>query len=257
MIEIKALANLLLASNNAVALTGAGMSTDSGIPDFRSDTGVWNKLNPELISIDTLTENPDVFYRHFKLFAKTAEGKVPNKGHFLLAELEKLGFIKRVVTQNVDGFHSLAGSKDVLEMHGNFKNALCMKCGRIYHYGLIQRELDKENYCPKSPCCGATLRPSVVLFGDNLPITYHRFANEEIFNVDFLLIIGTSLEVYPAAYLPDRIRRYAIINKSKTGKDNGARVVIHDSISDTLEKLVKELKRILPGEQGKDSAATK
>jgi len=243
MKDIVKLADYLLSSNNCMALTGAGMSTESGIPDFRSEfTGIWNTMDPGLICRSVLKSEPEVFYKHFKLLAQMGKGAKPNAGHYALAELEHMGIIKRVLTQNIDGFHTMAGSKNVLEMHGNFNHAICMRCGETYPYQLIQEELDKDHYHPLSPCCKATLRPSVVLFGDNLPVEYHQFTSDELVKVDFLLVMGTSLEVYPVADLPMAVGRYAIINKNKTIKDDGAKVVIHDSISNALNQLLYEIK---------------
>lgn len=249
MNDIVKLADYLMLSKNAMALTGAGISTESGIPDFRTRlTGIWTKLDPSLICYSVLKDEPEVFYKNFKLFAQITEGAKPNKGHHILAELQQMGIIKRVLTQNVDGFHTIAGSKNVLEMHGNFNYAICMNCGKIYPYQLIQDELNKDHYHPKSPCCGDTLRPSVVLFGDRLPMEYHQFEAEDLMNVDFLLVMGTSLEVYPVADLPKAVGYYAIINKAKTKQDYKAKVVIHDSIGNTLDKLINNIKSRSIGE---------
>ncbi|MBP2639860.1 MAG: Sir2 [Firmicutes bacterium] len=243
MNDIVKLADYLLSSNNVMALTGAGMSTESGIPDFRSEfTGIWNTMDPGLICYSVLKDDPEVFYKHFKLLAQMGKGTKPNAGHYVLAELEHMGIIKRVLTQNIDGFHTMAGSKNVLEVHGNFNHAICMNCGERYVYQLIQDELDKENYHPLSTCCKATLRPSVVVFGDSLPMEYHQFLRDELGKVDFLLVMGTSLEVYPVADLPSAVGRYAMINKKKTRKDFGAKIVIHDSISHALNQLLYEIK---------------
>ncbi|HEY3424677.1 MAG TPA: Sir2 family NAD-dependent protein deacetylase [Negativicutes bacterium] len=242
MMEVVRLCELLLNSKNAIAFTGAGMSTESGIPDFRSPgTGLWEKLDPALLHISVLRSDPETYYKNFKLFAAMGQGHQPNAGHFALAKLEEMGLIKKVVTQNVDSFHTISGSKNVLEVHGHLRECSCMKCGKVFPYKILADYLQRNEYRPLSPCCHQILRSAVVNFGDSLPYEFHAFMTNELPAVDFCLVIGTSLAVYPAAQIPEQVDKVAIINKTATAQDSKAQLVIHDSIGSTLEALVEEV----------------
>jgi NAD-dependent deacetylase len=235
---------MLIESNNAIAFTGAGMSTESGVPDFRTPgTGIWSKLDPALLHIRVLQQSPERYYKNFKLFAALGQGTQPNAGHFALAELEKMGLIKKVVTQNVDSFHTLAGNKNVLEVHGHLRECSCMKCGKVFPYKILDEYLQHDEYHPLSPCCGRLLRPAVVNFGDSLPQAFNTFMMQELPAVDFCLVLGTGLEVYPAAQIPEEVKKIAIVNKTATAQDRKAEVVIHDAIGSTLTALVEEILR--------------
>lgn len=240
--EIEALAAMLKTKNYIIAFTGAGISTESGIPDFRSQkTGLWEKINPELLSVRTLKSNPESFYRYFRVLQEAAAGKVPNDGHNALAELSRLGIIRSVVTQNIDGLHQKAGSKRVFEVHGNLEKCRCIGCKAEYPYEVLDKEIRQGNYWPKSPCCGKMLRPSVVLFGDMMADDFSK-AQQEAFRSDFCLVIGTSLTVYPAAQIPQEVGQYAIINRDNTQLDDGAAVRISQPIGKALSALCECLK---------------
>lgn len=246
--EVVRLCELLMNSKNAIAFTGAGMSTESGIPDFRSPgTGLWEKLDPGLLHIDVLRSDPETYYKNFKLFAALGQGHKPNPGHYALAKLEEMGLIRKVVTQNVDSFHTLAGSKNVLEVHGHLRECSCMKCGKVYPYKILDDALQQNQFQPLSPCCHHLLRSAVVNFGDSLPDEFYTFMRNELPAVDFCLVLGTSLAVYPAAQIPEYVSKIAIVNKTATAQDRKAELVIHDSIGSTLEALVEEVvKRRFP-----------
>jgi NAD-dependent deacetylase len=218
-------------SENIVFFGGAGVSTESGIPDFRSVDGLYNqKYNypPEtIISHSFFMKKTDEFYDFYinnMIFLEA----MPNMAHIRLAELEKLGKLKAVITQNIDGLHQKAGSKNVLELHGSIHRNYCMKCGKFYDVNSIV----KSNGIPKCSC-GGTIKPDVVLYEESLDQDIMEKSIEYIMNADVLIIGGTSLVVYPAAGLINYYRgnKLVLINKSSTALDKKANLIINDSIA--------------------------
>ncbi|HHY60669.1 MAG TPA: NAD-dependent deacylase [Clostridia bacterium] len=195
--KIAELAKMLTNAFHAVVLTGAGMDTESNIPDFRSKTGWWSQVDPKKVaSVDTLEENYDLFYEFNRINLELLEKYQPHQGHYVLAKLEEQGLIAAVATQNITGFHQAAGSKKVYELHGNLRNFYCHHCGT---------PATREEFLQKKSCrhCGQkVLRPNVVLFGESLPPEAWRNAVNSIEKSDLLIVIGTSLEVYPVNQLP-------------------------------------------------------
>jgi NAD-dependent deacetylase len=237
--KIAALGELLMGANYAIAFTGAGISTESGIPDFRSPgSGLWEKIDPELLSARTLRTDPALFYRYWREMEKAVAGKLPNKGHAALAELSRLGRLRAVVTQNIDGLHQQAGSKRVFEVHGNLTSCRCMACKDEFPAAVLREQLAAGAEVPLSPCCQAVLRPSVVLFGDRMADDFAA-AQQEAFRSDFALVVGTSLTVYPAAEIPLAVGRFAIVNRDETGYDDRAELRIAGPIGETLAKVVE------------------
>jgi NAD-dependent deacetylase len=236
--QIANLAHLLMESKKVLVLSGAGMSTESGIPDFRTPGGLYSKRPQITLSFPVLKDEPEEFFETFRLFCEAFEGTQPNKGHFALAKLEEMGYIHKIVTQNVDGFHQQAGSNNVLEAHGHLRESICMTCGKVYDFDVLYKQLKYGDSYPMSECCQSTLRPSVTLFYENLPQEFEQFMNNELHTYDFALILGTSLTVYPAANIAGEVNNIAIINKSSTEFDTRAEVVIRDSIGKTLEAVV-------------------
>lgn len=239
MEEIRKAVEILLSSNYAVALTGAGISTPSGIPDFRSPgSGLWEKVNPMAVaSIFAFRVRPKAFFDWFRPLGRTLLEAQPNPAHYALARLEEAGFLKAVITQNIDGLHQKAGSRRVLELHGNLREAQCMKCRRIIPTeGLWEKFLESEEV-PRCEC-GGILKPRVVLFGEPLPRGIMMEALGEVHNCDVMLIAGSSLEVYPAAELPtlayQRGARLIVINLQTTYADAVADVVIHKDVAQVL-----------------------
>lgn len=229
------LRDMIMSSSNIVFFGGAGVSTESGIPDFRSVDGLYNmkyKYPPEqILSHSFLKKEPEEFYRFYrdKILIKDIK---PNKAHFVLAELEKLGKLKAIITQNIDGLHQLAGSKNVVELHGSTLRNYCDSCGQTYDIDYMY----KAEGVPKCKHCGGIVRPDVVLYEEPLDNQSISKAIEYISNADMLIIAGTSLIVYPAAsfinyYVGDKL---VIINKGITPKDEVADLIIHDSIGKTL-----------------------
>lgn len=229
-------------SDCIVFFGGAGVSTESGIPDFRSQDGLYSqqwKYPPEtIISRSFFDANPVEFYRFYreKLIIKNIE---PNTAHFQLAKMEEKGKLKAVVTQNIDGLHQKAGSRNVFELHGSTLRNFCMDCGAEYGIDFIA---ESENSPDKLPCCakcGGLVKPDVVLYEESLDQNVINGAVNAIKNADTLIIGGTSLVVYPAAGLIDYFRgkNIVLINKSATAGDAKANLVIHESIGKVLGML--------------------
>ena len=226
----------ILIAKRITALTGAGMSEESGIPTFRDKGGFWEHFDPnEYAHIDTFYTNPEKPWQMMRAFQQKVKA-VPNPGHLALAELEKLGYLQVIITQNVDNLHQQAGNTDVIEFHGNFRRAICLSCGRYYKMG----ELDLERLPPHCECKGV-LKPDAVFFGEPIPGEAFSRATEVSRNCKLMLVIGTSAVVYPAATMPI------------VAKQNGASVIevnpeptsLSGSISDYI--LLGKAGEILPG----------
>lgn len=239
MDKIQQLQNMISESNNIVFFGGAGVSTESGIPDFRSVDGLYHQqydYPPETILSHTFyRRNPEEFYRFYrnKMLCLDAE---PNAAHKKLAELEAAGKLRAVVTQNIDGLHQKAGSKKVLELHGSVLRNYCEKCGKFFDAEYI---LHGEGV-PKCDDCGGSIKPDVVLYEEGLDQRTITESIEAISEADMLIIGGTSLVVYPAAGLVDYYRgnKLVLINKSVTSMDSKADLVISDSIGKVLGQIV-------------------
>lgn len=224
------LKELINGSNNIVFFGGAGVSTESGIPDFRSTDGLYHQeydYPPEtILSHSFFMRNPEEFYRFYKNKMLCLDAK-PNMAHKKLAELEKAGKLKAVITQNIDGLHQAAGSKEVLELYGSVHRNYCMKCGKSYD---AEYMLHAEGVPTCS--CGGRIKPDVVLYEEGLDMTVMARAIQAIQDADMLIIGGTSLIVYPAAGLIDYYRgnKLVVINMSVTSQDKNADLVIQEPI---------------------------
>lgn len=233
--QIRELAALVGDSDNIVFFGGAGVSTESGIPDFRSQDGLYHQqydYPPEEILSHTFYEHmPDEFFRFYR-DKLLIEGAKPNKAHLTLAKWEKEGRLKAVITQNIDGLHQAAGSKNVLELHGSTLRNYCERCHTFYDAGFIRNSAGVP-VCPK---CGGRIKPDVVLYEEGLDMDTLESAASYIRNADVLIIGGTSLVVYPAAGLIDYYRghKLVLINKSATSRDAEADLVIKAPIGETL-----------------------
>lgn len=229
-------------ADSIVFFGGAGVSTESGIPDFRSQDGLYSqqwKYPPEtIISRSFFDANPVEFYRFYreKLIIKNIE---PNTAHFQLAKMEEKGKLKAVVTQNIDGLHQKAGSKNVFELHGSTLRNFCMDCGAEYGTDFIAESENSPDKLPRCEKCGGLVKPDVVLYEESLDQNVINGAVNAIKNADTLIIGGTSLVVYPAAGLIDYFRgkNIVLINKSATAGDARANLVIHESIGKVLGML--------------------
>ena len=233
--KIEQLQQIIDGSNNIVFFGGAGVSTESGIPDFRSQDGLYHmkyKYPPEtIISHTFFVRKPDEFYRFYKDKMLALDAK-PNAAHLKLAELEQAGKLKAVITQNIDGLHQKAGSRNVLELHGSVLRNYCTSCGAFYDAEFIA----KSEGIPKCTSCGATVKPDVVLYEEGLDQSIMSRSIQAIRDADVLIIGGTSLVVYPAAGLIDYFRgsKLILINKSATGRETGAHLVITDPIGEVF-----------------------
>ena len=205
-----------------MVLTGAGISTESGIPDFRTPgSGLWSRVNPmEILSVTAMRTDPRRFY-DFKIpLWRSFLAAEPNAGHVALANLERLGVVPCVITQNIDSLHQRAGSKHVLEVHGHMRTARCQKCSRRFPFETLAERVEAGD-CPPHCDCGGVLRPDVVLFEDMLTDDFEKAAQEAL-NCTLMLVIGSSLEVSPANTLPQYAHRVAILNVGPTQLDHDA-----------------------------------
>lgn len=240
--EISQLARLLRRHRPALALTGAGVSTESGIPDFRSpETGLYAQYDPlEYLSLRALESRPQVFWEFFARHYGALNGVQPNRGHLALARLETAGYLSAVVTQNIDGLHQKAGTRRVLEVHGHLRTVRCTACPQ--HYPLaVALEQVQAGCLPTCPDCGGRLRPNVVLFGDMMPPAFTE-ASSLVRQSALVVVVGSSLAVSPANYLAWEARRLVIINREMTAADGEADLVIRGEAGETLTALVEELK---------------
>ncbi len=235
--KIRELKEIIDGTDNIVFFGGAGVSTESGVPDFRSEDGLYHqhyKYPPEQMLSHSFYERlPEEFFRFYKdkLLVK---GIKPNKAHLKLAEWEKQGKLKAVITQNIDGLHQAAGSKEVLELHGSVHRNYCERCGKFYDFDYMA-ECQGVPYCD----CGGRIKPDVVLYEEGLDMDVIHKAVNYIANADVLIIGGTSLVVYPAAGLIDYYRghKLVLINKQATARDSQADLVIQGAIGEVLDQL--------------------
>lgn len=248
------IAALLTDSDYPICITGAGVSTDSGIPDFRSpETGLWNQEEAKELSKPgafriselTLDEKMELFWRvGYKLGKKIMKAK-PNKAHKILADWEKDGIMKSIITQNVDRLHQKAGSQNVIEIHGNAFEAKCMFCGGSYRLKDVMRRYKRKKRAPWCDVCAGFIRPNVVMFGESTPSETIQEALVEIKQADLALVLGSSLIVYPANYLPVIVRKrggkLVIINDQSTDLDKVSEVVVNASITRVMKEINKAL----------------
>ena len=236
------LKSIVHSSENIVFLGGAGVSTESNIPDFRSEAGIYKTKNnfsypPEIMLSHTFfmshTEDFFDFYRK-KMIYKDAK---PNDTHYALAELEKREKLKAIITQNIDGLHQMAGSKNVLELHGSIHRNHCIKCNKFFDLDYV---IKSKELIPKCDKCNGLVKPDVVLYEESLDTDVLNTSVEYIRNADILIVGGTSLVVYPAAGLVDYFNgsNLVLINKSTTPYDNKANIIIHDSIGKVLKSIL-------------------
>lgn len=249
MDSVKRLAQLIVESRDVVVLTGAGISTESGIPDFRSPkTGLWNKVKPmELFARSVLNSNPGKFWKRAEPVFREMGGAQPNQGHFALARLEEVGLIRGVITQNIDNLHQLAGANVVLEVHGHLRTAHCPGCGREEAMDIVlDRVVAGDN--PPLCNCGNVFRPDVVLFGDPLPDVF-QVAWQWARVCELMIVVGSSLEVAPVCWLVPEARKLAIINIGETQCDDLAEVIIRGGAGEVLAQVAKEAEKLKGGKR--------
>jgi NAD-dependent deacetylase len=230
-------------SQHAVALTGAGISTPSGIPDFRSPTsGLWDQADPlQVASISGFKRNPQAFFDWIHPLAKIIMNARPNPAHEALSWLEQHGPLQALITQNIDLLHMRAGSQNVYEVHGHLRQATCQKCGHKLPADDVLPEFIATRQIPRCPLCQGVLKPDVILFGELLPMRVMQAAQREVTRCDLMLVAGSSLTVAPACDLPQQAKmtgaRLIIVNYHETHADFMADVVIRADVADILPRL--------------------
>jgi NAD-dependent protein deacetylase/lipoamidase len=239
------LAELVRICQPCVVLTGAGISTESGIPDFRSPTGIWAEYDPmEYATIDAFRRDPVKVWEFYALRFEALTRAEPNAGHLALAALERRGLVQAVITQNIDGLHGRAGSQDVVEVHGSIRTARCLECGERVSSEQAVLALQGES-APPCPSCGSILRPDVVMFGELLPVEAIDRAFELAHGAGLLLVVGSSLEVHPVAGLPEVTvaagGKLAIVNRGLTPVDHLASTRIDAGAGETLTAMLRAL----------------
>jgi NAD-dependent deacetylase len=237
-------------SQYAVAFTGAGISTPSGIPDYRSpESGLWKRANPmEVASIYGFRQNPQAFYDWIHPLTRTLINARPNSAHEALAHLESQGYLSAVITQNIDMLHTKAGSKRVYELHGHMREATCTHCFEVFPAEPIIERFLEDRQVPRCSSCNSVLKPNVILYGEQLPIRELQGAQQSARNCDLMVIVGSSLEVAPASDLPlIALRNGAklmIINLEATSMDRHSVITIRADCAEVLPAIVKRLETV-------------
>lgn len=244
--RVRQLAELVRERQPCVVLTGAGISTESGIPDFRSAEGIWAQYDPfEVAHVDAFRRDPARVWEFYALRLDVLGEAEPNDGHRALAELEQRGWIRAVVTQNVDGLHARAGSRQIVEVHGSLREAECVRCGARVPMAEVVGQLP----LPPCPACGEVLKPGVVMFGELLPAAAIERAQRLAAEARLLLVVGSSLEVYPVAGLPVETLAtggaLAIVNRGATPWDARAEITVDAGAGETLRAVATALPGIV------------
>jgi NAD-dependent deacetylase len=239
-------AELIRRARRGAVLTGAGISTPSGIPDFRSPhSGLWERHNPmEVASLRVFRYTPDRFYRWFRPLASLILAAQPNAAHLSLARLEQAGHIDTIITQNIDSLHQQAGSKRVLQVHGTLDSLTCVQCFEQVAAAEVSAPYLESGEIPRCPQCGGVLKPNAVLFEEQLPLHIWRKAEQACKECDLLIVIGSSLEVMPVAGLPMRVVERSMplimVNYTETYIDVRADVVLHEDLAEFIPLIVEE-----------------
>ncbi|TFG27118.1 NAD-dependent deacylase [Candidatus Thorarchaeota archaeon] len=228
-----------------IALTGAGISVDSGIPDFRSEGGLWKRFDPhEFATFESFMQDPTKFWTMGRELAETILKAEPNNAHKMLAKLENQKKLIGIITQNIDNLHQAAGNKEVIELHGNYLRAYCMDCKTEYVGKKVHQRVAEGEIPPRCEECGGVLKSEAILFGEPLPEEPMQKAVTLCRRADLILVIGTSLSVYPAAYLPQLAKnagaKVILINLEGTNKDSVADIVLRGRASEILPMIVKD-----------------
>ena len=240
------LAALIRENQPCVVLTGAGASTESGIPDFRSPTGIWAEFDPmEFATLGAFERDPRKVWRFYAPRFDMLAGAEPNRVHAALAALEREGLVRAIVTQNIDRLHQRAGSQDVIEIHGSIRTSSCPSCSSSYPLAEVVPLIEAGDGAPECPSCGAILKPDVVFFDELLPAGAMERATELAAEARLLLVVGSGLEVYPVAGLPQVTLNadglVAVVNQTPTWVDDRAALILRDRAGDVLEATVAAL----------------
>lgn len=248
--QIQKLARLVAASQRLVAFTGAGVSTESGIPDFRGPDGIWTKFNPADFTFQKFLTSPETRRMSWQRFrANPTHDARPNAAHYAIAELERLGKLDCVITQNVDNLHEKAGNSTVIELHGTLSWVVCLECGKRYPSQEVRVWLEDGETVPTCRQCGGLLKSATVSFGQAMPKRETAEAERRSRRCDLFLVVGSSLVVYPAAFMPvyalQSGAKLAIVNLQPTPLDYRADVLLHAQAGEALPHVVSEVKRLL------------
>jgi NAD-dependent deacetylase len=248
--RLEKVAQLIMESRRLVVFTGAGISTESGIPDFRSPGGIWDRFDPDDFTIDRFLSSEDARRKQWYLFREglLSDKAIPNDAHIALAELDKMGRLDCIITQNIDNLHQKAGvpGDKVFELHGNMNRATCLECNRRYSLSEIKARIESGEEIPDCPACHGMLKPDIVMFGEQLPYDVLEEAGRRARTADLFIVIGSTLVVYPAAYMPQYAvqagARLVIINLTETPLDHRADVVINARAGETMAGILKKVK---------------
>jgi len=249
--KVTKIAKLIAENKKIIVFTGAGISTESGIPDFRGPDGLWKKFDPEDFTYNRFVSNKEARKRLWQLSSQLDSGAEPNKAHYAITELDRMGRLDCVVTQNVDRLHQQAGidEKKVFELHGNFKSAICLDCGFKISIEKIRKRLDGGEEDLRCESCGGILKPAAIFFGEPLPQEVFREAAARASDCELLISIGSTLSVYPAAEIPSLAKaagaRLVIVNMGGTHMDRQADVVLEAMAGEVMPGIAEQVKVIL------------
>ena len=248
-------ADLIINARKLVVFSGAGISTESGIPDFRSPGGIWSRFDPEGFTYQKFVSDPESRRKQWRMLGEghlTTEAQ-PNPAHYAIAELYQMDRLDCVITQNVDNLHQKAGvpADRVFELHGNVQRAICLSCGKLYPFEQVKARLDGGEEIPDCEVCHGMLKPNAVLFGEHLPYDVLTEATHRSSNCDLFIVIGSTLVIYPAAYMPVYAvqggAKLVIINLSSTPMDQQASVLIRAKAGETVPRVIKRVREKVSG----------
>ncbi len=251
MDKIDAVSDIVVESGRIVVFTGAGISTESGIPDFRSPGGIWDQYDPSELTYQKFLSSQasrEKYWERQRLLWPVIAAAEPNAGHLAIAELHKMGKLDCIITQDGDSLHQRAGVPDekVIELHGTWTRALCLGCGRKYPSAEVQVRLEAGEKVPTCEACGGIMKPDVIQFGQSMPVEETQEAQRRAAECDLLLACGSSMVVYPAAEMPlvakNNGARLVIINLMPTPHDRYADIVINEKIGEVLPRIVEQVR---------------
>ena len=247
--DFERVARVIESSHRVVALTGSGISTESGIPDFRSPGGLWTRYDPSVYATyEAFINDPTKFWEMSAELHPLLEGAEPNPAHIALVELERLGKCEAVITQNIDNLHQEAGSSEVLELHGTYRTGTCLSCSRCFDYQEVQ-QLALKGVIPVCASCEGTIKPDVVFFGEPLNAAVLQRAIEYAMTCELMLVIGAGLEVFPAASLPSYANRsgakLVFVNLAATAYDDIADIILIGKAGEVMPRVVEAYRGLM------------
>ena len=249
--KIREIAGLINSAEKVVVFVGAGLSTESGIPDFRSPGGVWDKYDPEDFYFQNFISSQSSRDKYWQMATEMYDAMKdarPNQGHFAIAELEKIGKLDCLITQNIDGLHFKAGNSEekVLELHGTAMNVACLSCGKRYERDAIQERVEKGDRDPRCDSCGGLLKPATISFGQSMPERETAEAYKRSTACDLFIVIGSSLVVHPAAQMPVVAKRagakLVIVNRDETACDDLADIIVNGPAGQVMAAILEKVK---------------